>query len=313
MPGLPTSGSPPLYPDAVTFEPTVTAAQLLPRIDGGAGCSVKDSFATLDLAPDGFRVLFDAEWIGREPATAGDDRCVDARRRSRIELAPWETAWSGGDAPADLFRPALLEPLTVAFLAERIGRMIVSGAVLSYGADVVGVSNLFAENGDLDAAWTNAIAAAATYFPRAPIVGYESGDALAAARRSGFEVLGPLRVWINDARTRPVQASSSAGGGDDEQHHRVDREQHRAQHPQARCGRALANRGPRAGRARRRGIAWCRSRPRRRRRCIGGRRAARRERSLRGLYDAGPPLCCFDRVSKQHRNSRRADPADAAA
>ena len=80
--------------------------------------------------------------------------------------------------------------------------MIVSGAVLSYGADVVGVSNLFAENGDLDTAWTNAVAAAATDFPRAPIVGYESGAALAAARRNGFEVLGPLRVWINDGTRR---------------------------------------------------------------------------------------------------------------
>jgi hypothetical protein len=189
--------SPPFYPDAVTFEPTAAAAQLLPRIDGGPGCSIKDSFATLEPMPAGYRVLLDAEWIGREPAAAGDFSAwtpvADA-----LELRAWETAWAG-DSSTDLFRPALLEPLTVAFLAERIGRMIVSGAVLSYGAEVVGVSNLFAENGDLDTAWTNAVAAAATYFPRTPIVGYESGDDLAAARRNGFEVLGPLRVWINDA------------------------------------------------------------------------------------------------------------------
>ena len=124
--------------------------------------------------PPGFRLLFDAEWIGREPAVAGEVAWTPVA--DAVELRAWETAWAGGDAPKDLFRPELLEPLTVAFLAERIGRMIVSGAVLSYGADVVSVSNLFAENGDLDAAWTNAIAAAATYFPRAPIVGYESGD-----------------------------------------------------------------------------------------------------------------------------------------
>jgi hypothetical protein len=190
--------SPARYPDAVTFEPTVTAAQLLPRIDGGPGCSIKDSFATLAQPPAGFRVLFDAEWIGREPVAAGDTDMwtpvADA-----VELRAWETAWSGGDAPTDVFTAALLEPLTIAFLAERIGRMIVAGAVLSYGADVVGVSNLFAENDDLDAAWRNATAAAATYFPRTPIVGYESGAALEAAQRSGFETLGPLRVWINDS------------------------------------------------------------------------------------------------------------------
>jgi hypothetical protein len=189
--------APTLYPDAVTFEPTVTVAQLLPRIDAGVGCSIKDSFATLEHVPAGFRVLFDAQWIGREPAVAGE--CSWAPVADAIELRAWETAWSGDDAPTDRFRPDILEPLTVAFLAERIGRMIVSGAVLTYGANVVGVSNLFAENGDLDTAWTNAIAAAATYFPNAPIVGYETGDDLAAARRNGFEVLGPLRVWINDA------------------------------------------------------------------------------------------------------------------
>jgi hypothetical protein len=189
--------APILYPDAVTLEPTVTVAQLLPRIDAGVGCSIKDSFATLEHMPAGFRVLFDAQWIGREPAVAAEGAWTPVA--DAVELRVWEVASARDDTPTDLFRPELLEPLTVAFLAERIGRMIVSGAVLSYGADVVGVSNLFAENGDLDTAWTNATAAAATYFPNAPIVGYESGDELAAARRNGFEVLGRLRVWINDA------------------------------------------------------------------------------------------------------------------
>jgi hypothetical protein len=29
------------------------------------GCSIKDSFASLDLTARGFRVLFDAQWIVR--------------------------------------------------------------------------------------------------------------------------------------------------------------------------------------------------------------------------------------------------------
>ncbi|MGW6708828.1 hypothetical protein ACWGDE_28610, partial [Streptomyces sp. NPDC054956] len=62
--------TPPYYPDAVTLRPQVPEAEVLTWIDtDGPGCSVKDSFADLDLAPDGFEVLFDAQWIHR-PADA---------------------------------------------------------------------------------------------------------------------------------------------------------------------------------------------------------------------------------------------------
>jgi hypothetical protein len=33
-------------------------------------------------------------------------------------------------------------------------------------------------------------------FPGLPLVGYESGDELKAARRAGFEVGDPLRIWV---------------------------------------------------------------------------------------------------------------------
>jgi hypothetical protein len=51
--------SPPRYPDAVTLLPDVTVDEVLSRIDTRDGCSVKDSFAALDLRPAGFRVLFE--------------------------------------------------------------------------------------------------------------------------------------------------------------------------------------------------------------------------------------------------------------
>jgi hypothetical protein len=38
----------------------------------------------------------------------------------------------------------------------------------------------------------------AARYPGLPIVGYQSGDELAAARRAGFTSTGPLRVWIKD-------------------------------------------------------------------------------------------------------------------
>src|SRR5580765_4949135 len=62
--------TPPFYPDAVTLVPDVPPMQLLSAIDASDGCSVKDSFANLDLTADGFRVLFRAEWLFREAREA---------------------------------------------------------------------------------------------------------------------------------------------------------------------------------------------------------------------------------------------------
>ena len=61
-------------------------------------------------------------------------------------------------------------------------------------AAVVGVSNVFGD----ESAWAGCLLVAASHFPGMPLVGYEHGDDLAAARRHGFEPAGPLRVWIRD-------------------------------------------------------------------------------------------------------------------
>jgi hypothetical protein len=53
--------TPPGYPDAVTLVPHPSVSDLLTRIDSAAGCSIKDSFSTLDLTSYGFKVLFDAQ------------------------------------------------------------------------------------------------------------------------------------------------------------------------------------------------------------------------------------------------------------
>ena len=86
--------SPPMYPDAVTLLPSARAEDVLARIDVSAGCSVKDSFATLDLTGHGFRVLFTAEWIHRPPPP--DAPPTTWREVSRpAELAVWSAAHSG--------------------------------------------------------------------------------------------------------------------------------------------------------------------------------------------------------------------------
>ncbi|MFE1268384.1 hypothetical protein [Streptomyces sp. NPDC058758] len=185
------------YPDAVSLAGDATAADVVTGIDLTApGASVKDSYARLDLAPHGFRPLFDATWIGRPAGPPAAPAAPWTRVGTPDALAAWADAWSGGDADeAALFRPALLDDpaVTVVALPGPDGR-ILGGAVLSAGGGATGVSNLFAADGtDPAAVWAAALAAAD---PALPVVGYESGDDLTAALAAGFAELGPLRVWL---------------------------------------------------------------------------------------------------------------------
>ncbi|MFF4171913.1 hypothetical protein [Streptomyces sp. NPDC001744] len=188
------------YPDAVTLTEDADARDVLGAIDRSApGASVKDSFARLDLAAEGFRLLFEARWIHRPaglPApvpAAGDWRPV----RTPEQLAAWALAWSGGDAgEAALFHPRLLDdPDTTVVGGHAPDGRLVGGAVLSASARVTGVSNLFAVDGtDPARVWAGVLAAAPAGLP---VVGYESGDALTDALAAGFEETGPLRVWLD--------------------------------------------------------------------------------------------------------------------
>jgi len=144
--------TPPLHPDAVSLAAGVDPASLLDRVDAGPGCSVKDSFADVDLAPFGFRVLFEAAWQ-RRPAPD-----------------PCPTTWSR--LPDPYGSP------DVAIVGDDDGR-----AVLNRSSDgVVGVTNQVGPQDGL-------AGAAAALFPGLPLVGYRlDGD--------GWELLGPLRVWV---------------------------------------------------------------------------------------------------------------------
>jgi hypothetical protein len=184
--------SPPLYPDAVTLT-TGPAGALLGRVDSSQGCSIKDSFATLDLSAAGFRVLFEAEWIHRRPPpqpTGGALRW--SRVRTPDELLAWSAAHGG------VFGPALLDNPAVAILAARDEAGLVAGVIGNRSESVVGVSNFFATTAATDRAWAGAIAAVSAQFPGLPLVGYEHGSGLGAAHRAGFLSVGRLRVWLKD-------------------------------------------------------------------------------------------------------------------
>ncbi|MFI5590838.1 hypothetical protein ACIA5G_37725 [Amycolatopsis sp. NPDC051758] len=149
--------TPQYYPDAVTLDPRATVSDVLPFVDGSAGCSVKDSFATLELP--GFSVLFEATWIGCGPG---------------IPEPGWQRAASPlGDSVALLSRGE-------------------NQVVAHRGDGVVGLSNFTGP----DVGWPGAVAAVSAAFPGVPVVGYEHGGALDNALEHGAEPLGPLRVWV---------------------------------------------------------------------------------------------------------------------
>jgi len=192
--------TPPYYPDAVTLDPAAVAERLLARIDTVTpGAFVKDSFATLDLAPFGFEIVHEAEWIRRVPGPAPNARDAAVRWmpvEGETELTAWETAWDADAAALGLFVPALLREPSVQILGGTVDGAIAAGAIVNRTGDVVGVSNLFTTLGDLAAAWSGCLAYLEDAHPGSAVVGYEAGQALAAARRQGFGSVGALRVWF---------------------------------------------------------------------------------------------------------------------
>jgi hypothetical protein len=187
--------SPPFYPDAVTLRPDASAGAVLDLVDASSGCSVKDSFAELDLTGAGFRVLFDAQWLRR--VTEPRDGSAAARWRdvrSAAHLRLWGSAHGGGD----VFRASLLDHPDVRVLAAYDGESLAGGAILNRGGSVVGLSNVFSVGPDVDRVWAGAVAAVGARYPGLAIVGYESGTDLDAARAVGFATTGPLRVWLRD-------------------------------------------------------------------------------------------------------------------
>jgi hypothetical protein len=184
-----------MYPDVVTLDQVADPRELLGRVDASPGCSVKDSFASLDLSTAGMRVLFEAEWIHRppEPRTAGRPGLRWRAVRTAGDLHAWAEAHGGGR----VFRPGLLAVPELVVLWAHDGDTAAGGAVASRSGQVVGVSNVFAAT-DPDRVWQEIAVAVAAHFPGLPLVGYEHGDSLAAAGRAGFRGVGPLRVWLAD-------------------------------------------------------------------------------------------------------------------
>ncbi|MFL5676605.1 MAG: hypothetical protein ACJ77X_03090, partial [Chloroflexota bacterium] len=165
--------------------------------------AVKDSFATLDLAPLGFEALFDAEWIWRDatPAAGTDaEGAVWRNVATATVLEEWERAWRDNGSPSDrpVFLPELLSDPTIALFGAYRGESLVGGCAANVSSEAVGFSNFFAADGDTEPLGAGALAAVSTFGVGLPVVGYERGQELERARRMGFRSVGPLRVWLCD-------------------------------------------------------------------------------------------------------------------
>jgi hypothetical protein len=187
------------YPNAITLRPEVTAAQVLAGADPSRPFAVKDSFARLDLAPAGFRLLTEASWIVRDSSQDGsaDNGLSWDRVTSPGELGEWETAWAGGGSEdGRVFQPDLLSDPRCTILACRQEDAVIAGAIVYTADGAAGISNVFGTGLPPDRLWASIVPVVAGLRPHLPIVGWEEGTSLEAARQAGFHVTGALRVWV---------------------------------------------------------------------------------------------------------------------
>jgi hypothetical protein len=185
--------TPAAFPDAITLSTAASAQRLLESVDVSDGCSVKDSFSELELRGYGFRVLFEAQWIVG-PRVVDDVPARSPRWDDVNDVDEWIAARTHPVINREALRRCLLDD-SVSALVARSADSIVAGAVVNSSSDVVGISNVFVRAGDPVAHWRSALAAIRTRYPTLPIVGYELGSMLVAARGAGCQSLGRLRVW----------------------------------------------------------------------------------------------------------------------
>jgi hypothetical protein len=170
-----------------------------------AGWSMKDSYASLDLAPLGFDQLFQAEWIWRDAVEAATHEAAASLAWGQVSTAAalreWEAAWSGDAGNeskpqgASQFPQGLLASPDHAFFAGRLEGRLVAGGIANRSPGAAGLSNVFCPAAFAGEAWHALVVCIANTFPGLPIVGYERGADLELAQGAGFVPTGPLRVW----------------------------------------------------------------------------------------------------------------------
>lgn len=202
---------PPYMPNLVTLEGAGAEAAQIAAIrsllEGGAALpfSIKDSFNCMELRALGFTKLFEATWIvappGPSPQRGSEEKLEFTLVTNAVELAAWERAWRGSPANETLevesrvFSDHLLEVQGLHFLLGSLHGIPVASAALNRTGDVVGLSNVFSARRDAAPLFPGCLRIARSLYPGLPVVGYERGADLLAAKQAGFEELHGLTVW----------------------------------------------------------------------------------------------------------------------
>jgi len=193
--------TPPYYPDAVTLSPEAGEYDVLARVDDSDGCSVKDSWARLDLSMEDFARIVVGEWVWLDPSvpTPGTSSAWQ-RLTTPHEMADWVRAWASDPDAEAILRPSLLDEPGVHVLGARASdepaSPVVAGAIVNVTGEVAGLGNLFSRDGDVERAWAAGAAAAREVAGGIPLVGWEAGASVDAATAAGCERIGPLSVWL---------------------------------------------------------------------------------------------------------------------
>jgi len=201
--------APPYYSNLVTRTADVGTDAQLERIRQRAGSppakewGLKDSYARLDLAPIGLRVLFEARWYGLDPraplevALESGSRFVEVSDEAALTV--WEMEWqrSSPTGGRRVFPKTVLADSDMRFHSALGADGFAGGFITNRSGDDVGVSNVFS----LDAAAYPAILRDAMrhtrrQFPDRAILGYGRAEELRLLDPLGFRELGPLRVWL---------------------------------------------------------------------------------------------------------------------
>ena len=187
--------SPDAYPDAVTLRPGVPVADVLAAVDDSDGASVKDSFADLDLAPHGWSVLFEAQWLTRPAVSRDGPRTAVADRRPRHAAALARRPRLGGDPAGRPRRPGRAAPARRRRATARSpSPRSTAPARVPTPSSACRTCRCCALEPEL--VWSELAMLARRELGAHPLVGYESGPDLLAPVAVGFEPVGRLRVWV---------------------------------------------------------------------------------------------------------------------
>jgi hypothetical protein len=191
--------SPPYYPNIITRQPSAQAevARLVDEVrrNGSQGSwGIKDSFHDLDLTALGFSPAIEAQWFAGENAMrpGNSEHGWEVVRRPE-DLLLWERAW-GGDDEHRIFKDGLLDDRRIRFWKLRQREEIFAGCITFSSGKAAGLSNWFSKRTEsiFDLGIMQAIAETND---AEPLVCWAAED---ESLPSGFQPLGPLRIWISE-------------------------------------------------------------------------------------------------------------------